>query len=124
MPRILVVEDNEGNRDVLTRQLQHQGYDVVTAFDGKQAVEMARSESPDLVLMDLNLPDIDGWEAARQIRGSPEISRLPIIAISAHARSDDEEQAITAGCNKFHTKPVDFSRLLDQIESLLKSCAE
>jgi CheY-like chemotaxis protein len=124
MPKILVVEDNEESRDVLCRRLQRRGYDVLLASDGKQALEIARTELPDVVLMDLNMPEIDGWEATRQIRAAPETSELPVIALSAHALEGDQEQAMAAGCNDFHTKPVNFERLLDQIESIIKSDAE
>jgi CheY-like chemotaxis protein len=121
MPKILVVEDHDKSRDALSRQLQSRGFDVVTARDGKQGLEMARAQTPDLVLMDLNMPEMDGWEATRQIRAASETESLPVIAISAHALEGDQEQALAAGCNDYHQKPIDFARLLDQIEAILKA---
>jgi two-component system, cell cycle response regulator DivK len=120
MPRILLVEDNEDNRDALTRRLQRRGYDVVAAGDGEQGIAMARSEKPDLVLMDMNLPMLDGWEATRRIKAQPETVRLPVIGLTAHAMEGDREKALEAGCADYHTKPVEFDRLLEQIEAILK----
>ena len=120
MPRVLIIEDNEENRDALARRLRRRGYDVVMACDGQQGVEMAKSESPDLVLMDMNMPVLDGWRASRIIRSDPAIAALPIIGLTAHALAGDREKAIQAGCSDYHTKPVDFPQLMTQIETLLK----
>jgi two-component system, cell cycle response regulator DivK len=120
MPKILVVEDNEENRDSLSRRLQRRGYDVVIASDGKQGVALAQSEKPDVILMDLNMPELDGWEATRQIKAASETGAIPVIAMTAHALSGDQETALAAGCDEYHTKPVDFPRLLSQIEAILK----
>jgi CheY-like chemotaxis protein len=117
--RILLVEDNEMNRDMLVRRLEKRGYDVVVAVDGGQGVSMARDESPDLILMDMSLPVIDGWEATRQIKGAPETSAIPVIALTAHAMQGDREQALAAGCEDFDTKPVQFAGLVAKIEALL-----
>jgi two-component system cell cycle response regulator DivK len=120
MPKILLIEDNEQNRDALSRRLQRRGYDVILAFDGKQGIALAQAELPDLVLMDLNLPDVDGWEATRQLKAAPETSAIPIMAMTAHAIAGDQERALQAGCDDYHAKPVEFPRLLTQIEALLK----
>lgn len=120
MPRILLVEDNEESRDALCRRLQRRGFDVVTACDGEQGVAKTKSEDPDLVLLDMNMPVLDGWQAARLIRTAPETQQLPIIGLTAHAMAGDREKAITAGCTDYHTKPVDFARLISQIEAVLK----
>ena len=120
MPRILLVEDNEMNRDMLSRRLERRGYQVVMALDGQQGVEMARSESPDLILLDMNLPLLDGWEAARQIKAMPGSRRIPLIALTAHAMSGDRERALEAGCDDYDVKPIDFTRLLRKIEALLE----
>ncbi len=120
MPKILLVEDNEENRDVLVRRLERRGYQVVTAEDGLRAVERAAAERPDLVLMDMNLPELDGWEATRRIRAAEPTRALPIIALTAHAMSGDREKALEAGCTDYHTKPVEFARLLSQIEAALR----
>ena len=119
MARILLVEDNEMNRDMLSRRLVRRGYDVVIAVDGEQGVAMARSESPALILMDMSLPGLDGWEATRRIKAAPETKRIPVIALTAHAMSGDREKAVAAGCDDFDTKPVDLDRLLQKIEALL-----
>ncbi|MCW2632503.1 MAG: response regulator with CheY-like receiver domain and winged-helix DNA-binding domain [Pseudonocardia sp.] len=119
MARILLVEDNEMNRDMLVRRLEKRGYDVVIAVDGGQGVSMARDESPDLILMDMSLPVLDGWEATRQIKGAPETSAIPVIALTAHAMQGDREQALAAGCEDFDTKPVQFAGLVAKIEALL-----
>ena len=119
MAKILLVEDNELNRDMLSRRLARKGFDIVTAEDGAEGVAMARSHAPDLILMDLNLPVVDGWEATRQLKSDPSTRAIPIIALTAHAMSDDQERAISAGCNGFDTKPVDLPRLLGKIEKLL-----
>jgi CheY-like chemotaxis protein len=119
MARILLVEDNEMNRDMLSRRLQRKGYEVTMAVDGRQGVEMARSGGYDLVLMDMSLPEIDGWEATRQLRAVPETRGLPIIGLTAHAMAGDREQALKAGCDDYDTKPVELPRLLAKIEALL-----
>lgn len=119
MTRILLVEDNEMNRDMLSRRLERKGYEVLLAVDGDEAVARAISEAPDLVLMDIGLPGIDGCEATRRIRQTPSGATLPIIALTAHAMSVDEARARDAGCNDFDTKPVDLPRLLGKMETLL-----
>lgn len=119
MPKILLVEDNEMNRDMLSRRLIRKGYEVVMALDGQQAVEAAGAQQPDLILMDMSLPIIDGWEATRQIKAAPETRAIPVIALTAHAMSDDREKALQAGCDDYDTKPVDLPRLLDKITGLL-----
>src|SRR4051812_1497166 len=108
------------NRDMLSRRLEKKGYSVVMAVNGKMGVEMATSEVPDLILMDMSLPEIDGWEATRQIRSNPATNAIPIIALTAHAMVGEREKAIEAGCNDFDTKPVELPRLLEKIQSLLK----
>jgi CheY-like chemotaxis protein len=120
MPKILLIEDNEQNRDALARRLQRRGYDVIMAVDGQQGIAMAQSELPDLILMDLNLPDVDGWEATQIIKGTPETQAIPIMAMTAHAIAGDQERALQVGCDDYHAKPVEFARLLEQIEALLK----
>ena len=119
MPKILIVEDNQENRDALSRRLERRGYSVIIATDGRAGVTMAQEEHPDLILMDLNLPDVDGWEATRMIKASAETAAIPIIALTAHAIAGDEQRALQAGCNDYHSKPVEFPRLLGQIEGLL-----
>ena len=119
MPKILLVEDNEMNRDMLSRRLERRGFQVVIAVDGQQGVDLARSETPDLILMDMSLPVLDGWEATRQLKGAAETRAIPIIALTAHAMAGDREKAIAAGCDDFDTKPVDFARLVGKIEALL-----
>ena len=119
MPKILLVEDNEMNRDMLSRRLERRGFTVVMAVDGAQGVAMARSENPDLVLMDMSLPVMDGWEATRQIRADASLQKLPVIALTAHAMSTDEQRARDAGCDDFDTKPVDLPRLLEKIQGQL-----
>ncbi len=120
MPKILLVEDNEMNRDMLSRRLQRKGYDVLIATDGEQGVAMARSEQPDLILMDMSLPVLDGWEATRAIKADPAISAVPVIALTAHAMAGDQEKCVAAGCDDYDTKPVDLVRLLGKIEQLLQ----
>jgi len=119
MPRILMVEDNEENRDALSRRLQRRGFEVLMAVDGLQGVAMAKAERPDLILMDMNMPELDGWEATRQIKADPATAALPVIGLTAHAMTGDRERAIAAGCTDYHTKPVEFPRLLGQIEAIL-----
>src|SRR5215208_6538872 len=120
MPRILLVEDNEMNRDMLSRRLQRRGYEVVIAVDGAEGVAMARSEGPQLILMDMSLPVLDGWEATRQLKSAPETSTIPVIALTAHAMAGDREKAIEAGCDDYDTKPIELPRLLTKIEALLE----
>jgi CheY-like chemotaxis protein len=120
MPKILLVEDNEMNRDMLSRRLIRKGYDVVMAEDGQQGVDLAGTAAPDLILMDLSLPVIDGWEATRQIKAADATKAIPVIALTAHAMVGSEAQALAAGCNDFDTKPVDLVRLLGKIEALLQ----
>ena len=119
MAKILLVEDNEMNRDMLSRRLQRRGYEVVIAVDGEEGVSMARSESPDLILMDMSLPKIDGWEATRQLKADDATSKTPIIALTAHAMAGDREKTIEAGCDDYDTKPVELPRLLEKITGLL-----
>jgi CheY-like chemotaxis protein len=119
MPKILLVEDNEMNRDMLSRRLQKRGFEVSMAMDGRQGVEMARAGGFDLILMDMSLPEIDGWEATRQLRAVPETRTVPIIGLTAHAMAGDREKALEAGCNDYDTKPVELPRLLAKIETLL-----
>lgn len=119
MAKILLVEDNELNRDMLSRRLTKRGYQVVTAVDGAEGVAKARSERPDLILMDMSLPVLHGWDATRAIREEPDIESIPVIALTAHAMAGDREKALEAGCDDFDTKPVDLPRLLEKMEKLL-----
>ena len=119
MAKILLVEDNEMNRDMLSRRLERKGYSVVIAIDGAQGVAMAQSELPDLILMDMSLPILDGWQATRQIKALPETKAIPVIALTAHAMAGDRDKCIEAGCDEYDTKPVDLPRLLGKIEGLL-----
>jgi two-component system, cell cycle response regulator DivK len=121
MPKILLVEDNEMNRDMLARRLAYKGYEVVIAVDGQAGVAMGRSQSPDLILMDMSLPVLSGWDATRELKSTSGTSGIPIIALTAHAMSDDRDKALSAGCDDYDTKPVDLSRLLTKIEALLRS---
>lgn len=120
MPRILLVEDNEMNRDMLSRRLVKRGYEVVIAVEGEQGVALARTDSPDIVLMDMSLPVLDGWEATRRLKSDPATRQIPIIALTAHAMAGDREKAREAGCDDFDTKPVELPRLLSKIEGLLQ----
>ncbi len=120
MIKILLVEDNEMNRDMLSRRLERKGYSIAMALDGQQAVEMAVSEAPALILMDMSLPVIDGWEATRRIRADERTKAIPIIALTAHAMQGDEQKAREAGCDDYDTKPVELPRLLEKMEKLLK----
>jgi two-component system cell cycle response regulator DivK len=124
MPRILLIEDNEMNRDMLSRRLIRNGYEVSLAMDGQQGAEMALSERPDLILMDMSLPVMDGWEATRRIKTNDATRRIPVIALTAHAMAGDREKAVEAGCDDYDTKPVEISRLLGKIAALLKPVAD
>ena len=119
MARILLVEDNEMNRDMLSRRLERRGYEVICAVDGEEGVVRAKDDAPDVVLMDLSLPGIDGWEATRQLKAAEETRAIPVLALTAHAMAGDRERALEAGCDEFDTKPVDLPRLVDKIEALL-----
>jgi two-component system cell cycle response regulator DivK len=119
MPKILLVEDNDLNRDMLSRRLARKGYDVLIAEDGAKAVAAAVAEKPDLVLMDMSLPVLDGWEATRRLKAAPGTRSIPVIALTAHAMSTDKQKAIEAGCDDYDTKPIDLPRLLEKIERLL-----
>jgi CheY-like chemotaxis protein len=119
MARILLVEDNEMNRDMLSRRLGKKGYEVVIAVDGQEGVDMASSENPDIILLDMSLPVMDGWEAARRLKGDAATSSIPIIALTAHAMAGDREKCLEAGCEDYDTKPVEFKRLLGKIDALL-----
>ncbi|HJZ59913.1 MAG TPA: response regulator [Gemmataceae bacterium] len=119
MSKLLVVEDNEESRDGLTRHLRRKGYEVLAAVDGRQGLEAARSGAPDLVLMDMSLPVLDGWEATRQLKADPQTRHIPVIALTAHAMAGDREKALAAGCDEYDTKPVEFARLLGKIQALL-----
>jgi two-component system, cell cycle response regulator DivK len=121
MPRILLVEDNEMNRDMLSRRLVRNGYEVVVAVDGQQGVDMALSERPDLILMDMSLPVIDGWEATRRIKAEGATSKIPVIALTAHAMAGDREKAMEVGCDDYDTKPVEIARLLAKMTALLEA---
>ena len=119
MAKILLVEDNEMNRDMLSRRLERRGYEVVIAVDGAEGVDKAGTEAPALILMDMSLPVVDGWDATRLIKAAPATRAIPVIALTAHAMSGDREKAVEAGCDDFDTKPVDLARLLGKIEALL-----
>jgi len=117
---ILVVEDNEWSRDLLARWLLRRGYHVMLAFDGREGISKAKYLSPDLIVMDLSLPEIDGWEAARRLKADPTTREIPIVALTAHAMASDRQKAMSAGCDDFHTKPVDFDSLLRSIQAFLR----
>ena len=119
MSKILLVEDDEMNRDMLSRRLERRGYQVVIAVNGHEGVALAQSHAPDLILMDMSLPVLDGWEATRQLKATPDTRAIPIIALTAHAMSGDREQALEAGCDDYDSKPVEFTRLLGKIQVLL-----
>jgi two-component system cell cycle response regulator DivK len=121
MPKVLLVEDNEMNRDMLSRRLTRRGFDVVFAADGQQGVDLARSEKPDIILMDMSLPVMDGWEATRRIKEDGTMRRIPVIGLTAHAMSGDREKAIEAGCDDYDSKPVEIDRLLGKINRLLNA---
>jgi CheY-like chemotaxis protein len=120
MPTVLLVEDNEDSRDGLSRYLKRKGYDVVTAVDGRDGVEMAHARRPDLILMDISLPVLDGWDATRQLKAAPETKAIPIIALTAHAMAGDREKSLEAGCDDYDAKPIEFPRLLGRMQTLLE----
>jgi two-component system cell cycle response regulator DivK len=119
MPKILLVEDNEMNRDMLSRRLAKRGYEVAVALDGEQGLAAAHADAPSLILMDMSLPGMDGWETTRRLKAAPETAGIPVIALTAHAMAGDREKALAAGCDDFDTKPVELTRLLEKIEALL-----
>ncbi len=119
MNRLLLVEDNEMNRDMLTQRLERKGYEISIAVDGIEGVHKAKNENPDLILMDMSLPNVDGWEATRLIKGSQETKHIPVIALTSHAMPGERERSIEVGCDEYDTKPIDFYRLLKKIETLL-----
>jgi CheY-like chemotaxis protein len=120
MTKILIVEDNEMNRDMLSRRLERKGYQIVMAVDGGEGVEKATSETPDIILMDMSLPVLDGWEATRRVKANPATAKIPVIALTAHAMAGDRDKTIEAGCDDYDTKPIDLPRLLGKIESQLQ----
>jgi CheY-like chemotaxis protein len=124
VPKILLVEDNELNRDMLSRRLARKGFEVEMAFDGRTGVEMGRAGKYDLILMDMSLPEVDGWEATRQLRAAPETAAVPIIALTAHAMAGDRDKALAAGCNDYDTKPIELDRLLDKMAALLPAAPQ
>jgi CheY-like chemotaxis protein len=119
MPKLLLVEDNELNRDMLSRRLQRKGYEMVIATDGQQGVQVAQEQHPDLILMDMSLPVIDGWEATRLLKADASTQSIPVVALTAHAMAGDREKAMEAGCDDYDTKPIELPRLLEKIEALL-----
>jgi CheY-like chemotaxis protein len=123
MPKILLIEDNEMNRDMLSRRLARRGYEVITASDGPDGLETARRERPDLILMDMSLPRMDGWETTRRLRADETTRHIPVIALTAHAMAQDRDKALQAGCNEYDTKPVEFARLQEKIQTLLHQAA-
>jgi len=123
MAKVLLVEDNEMNRDMLSRRLERKGYEVVIAVDGQEGVDKARSEGPSIILMDMSLPVIDGWEATRQIKADPSLQQIPVIALTAHAMAGDREKALDAGCDDYDTKPIELPRLLEKMAALLGGSA-
>src|SRR5207249_6443586 len=123
MPRLLLVEDNEESREGLSRHLRRKGFEVLVAVDGRQGLEAARSANPDLILMDMSLPILDGWEATRQLKADPATRHIPVISLTAHAMAGDREKALAAGCDEYDTKPVEFARLFGKIQALLSGAA-
>ena len=121
MAKILLVEDNEMNRDMLSRRLTRRGYEVVMAVDGEQGVQMATSDAPDLILLDMSLPVLNGWDAARKLKADPATQKIPIIALTAHAMGGDREKALEAGCDEYDTKPVELKRLLEKMNQFIKA---
>jgi two-component system cell cycle response regulator DivK len=124
MTTILIVEDNEMNRDMLSRRLVRKGYEVLIALDGAMGIDVAREKSPDLILMDMSLPVVDGWEATRQIKADAALNHIPVIALTAHAMANDRDKALEAGCEDYDTKPIELPRLLAKIVTLLKPALE
>jgi CheY-like chemotaxis protein len=122
MSKILLVEDNKTNRDMLSRRLLKRGYEVAIAVDGESGLALAGSEAPDLILMDMSLPILDGWEATRRLKAAPATKHIPVIALTAHAMSSDRDEALRAGCDDYDTKPIELARLLEKIEALLPAC--
>ncbi len=120
-PKILVVEDNESSRDMLARRLSRRGYQVILAADGQRGIAMAHEQSPDLIVMDMSLPEIDGWEATRRLKADPATRAIPIVALTAHAMASDRKKAMDAGCDDYHTKPVDFESLVRSLEAFLEA---
>src|SRR5499427_9040513 len=118
MPKILIVEDNEMNRDMLSRRLIRRGYEIVMALDGEESITAAKAEAPDLILMDMSLPVVDGWEATRRLKADASTQRIPVIGLTAHAMAGDREKAIAAGCDDYDTKPIELPRLLEKVEAL------
>ena len=123
MAKILLVEDNEMNRDMLARRLQRRGHEVLVAVDGAEGLELARREAPTLILMDMTLPVLDGWEATRRLKADPATGSIPIIALTAHAMNEDRERALAVGCDDFDTKPIEFPRLIGKVDALLGTSA-
>jgi len=123
MSKILVIEDNEWSRDMLARRLSRRGYQVLVAADGKRGIVMTREQKPDLILMDMSLPEMDGWEATRRLKSDPATRAIPIVALTAHAMASDRQKAMDAGCDDYHTKPVDFENLVRSLESFLAAAA-
>ena len=119
MAKLLLVEDNEMNRDMLSRRLQRRGYEVLIAVDGQMGIDMAKANAPDLILMDMSLPVMDGWEATRKLKTFEETRNIPVIALTAHAMSTDRDKAIEAGCDDYDTKPIELTRLLGKMEALI-----
>ena len=123
MPKVLLIEDNEESRDGLSRYLRRRGYAVISAVDGRQGLDLASAEAPDLIIMDMSLPILDGWEATRLLKAAPKTGSIPIIALTAHAMAGDRERALEVGCDEYDSKPVEFARLLAKIDSLLEKAA-
>lgn len=119
MPKILLVEDNEMNRDMLSRRLLRNGFDVIMAVNGQEGIELAISQKPDLILMDMSLPVLDGWDATRRLKADPATAAIPVIALTAHAMDSDREKALAAGCDDFDTKPIELPRLLEKMKALI-----
>ena len=124
MARLLIIEDTENNRVLLTRRLRPCGHEILTAEDAETGLQLAKAEKPDLILMDVGLPGMDGWEATRQLKADPETAKIPVIALTAHAMQGDREKSVAAGCDEYETKPIDFPRLIAKVEALLASAPE
>ncbi len=124
MAHILIVEDNEMNRDMLSRRLMKKGYEITIAVDGQEGVDKSKEVNPDLILMDMSLPKIDGWEATRLVKANPDTKHIPVIALTAHAMAEDREKAMNAGCDEYDTKPVELPRLLEKIQALIGALAK